>query len=248
MSVNPNETIPSQMRQGNQRQMGQGQYGTEAQMPRYGHHEGEGEWSGSRMGLYSAIAAGSIGALAYMLMSSKGRGIAEESWEHFGERARRSLRGPESSQIEVREIMTDSPAVCTPDTSLKQVTEMMVECDCGAIPVVESRSSRRAVGIITDRDIVVRCLAKGKNPMDATVRDCMTQQVYSVHPDQTVEEVCELMEDKQVRRVIVVDRNNKVRGIVAQADVAMYAPRREAAQVIRRVSQPSSSLVGSWSR
>ncbi|MBX5494819.1 MAG: CBS domain-containing protein [Bryobacteraceae bacterium] len=141
--------------------------------------------------------------------------------------------------------MTQSPAVVTGDTDLKKVAQLMAECDCGAIPVVESKTNRRPIGVITDRDIVIRTIAEGKDPMDCTARDCMTEDVISVRPEATVDQVIEKMENNQVRRVLVVDRNGKCQGIISQGDIARYAPKREAGELVREVSKPSGILARS---
>src|SRR5688500_19096728 len=70
--------------------------------------------------------------------------------------------------MQVREIMTSDPACCTPDTNLQDVACMMIECDCGAIPVVDDLDSGRVIGMITDRDITCRTVAQRKNPLDLT--------------------------------------------------------------------------------
>lgn len=93
---------------------------------------------------------------------------------------------------------------------------LMVEHDCGAIPVVEDERNRKPVGIVTDRDITCRTVAEGKNPLEMTVGDCMTGSCATVSQKDDVEDCCRIMEENQVRRVPVVDDG----GIVAQADIA----------------------------
>lgn len=208
------------------------------------------EGMGSRVGIYSAIAAGSIGALAFLLMNrEKAQEVIEEGVGRFTQRARGLGRetgeGRDTSTIQARDIMTQSPAVVTGDTDLKKVAQLMAECDCGAIPVVESKTNRRPIGVITDRDIVIRTIAEGKDPMDCTARDCMTEDVISVRPEATVDQVIEKMENNQVRRVLVVDRNGKCQGIISQGDIARYAPKREAGELVREVSKPSGILARS---
>src|SRR5688500_10084533 len=134
--------------------------------------------------------------------------------------------------MQVREIMTENPACCTPDTKLTEVARMMMEHDCGAIPVIEKGTSRKLVGIVTDRDIVCRTLAENKNPTKMTAEDCMTDSVITVTPDSSLEDCCERMEESQVRRVPVVDRDGSCCGMVAQADVAMNAPETETGEVV----------------
>lgn len=140
--------------------------------------------------------------------------------------------------MQVKDLMTKNPATARPDMGLQEVARMMVDFDCGAIPVVKDD---KPIGIITDRDITCRTVAEGVNPLDKTVDDVMTHQVFTVTPDTNAHDCLLLMEAKQVRRVVVVDGNdNRVLGIVAQADVARHAPARNAAELVRDISQPAA--------
>ena len=143
--------------------------------------------------------------------------------------------------MEVKDFMTPDPACCTPDTALQRVAEMMVENDCGEIPVVENVASMLPVGVITDRDITCRTVAKGLNPLTMTVSECMTTPCVTVLPDMPLDECCRIMEENQIRRVPVVDASGACRGIVALADIAKHAKRRDAGEVVREVSEPSTS-------
>ena len=139
--------------------------------------------------------------------------------------------------MKVSEIMTKNPACCTPETGLEEVAGLMVEHDCGEIPVVDSKRTMRPVGVVTDRDIVVRCVAEGQNPLEFEAGDVMTAPVVTVTPETTVEEVGTLMARPQLRRVPIVDEAGAVCGIVAQADIAHHATPREVAEVVREVSR-----------
>lgn len=140
----------------------------------------------------------------------------------------------------VKEIMTENPACCTGDTGLRDVAKMMVDHDCGCIPVVDSEDSKMPVGMITDRDICCRVVAEGRNPLDLTAADAMTSTVISVTPETTLEDCLNLMEDSQIRRVAVVDNNGAIGGIVAQADVAMNASDHKTAEVVQEVSRAAA--------
>jgi CBS domain-containing protein len=139
--------------------------------------------------------------------------------------------------MNVSEIMTESPACCTPATGLKEVAQMMVEHDCGCIPVVDSEDTKVPVGMITDRDITCRVVATGKNPLDLTAGDAMTSTVISVTPDTSIEDCCNIMEESQIRRVAVVDETGACCGIIAQADIANNASERKTAEVVQEVSK-----------
>ncbi|HZO91966.1 MAG TPA: CBS domain-containing protein [Chthonomonadaceae bacterium] len=140
--------------------------------------------------------------------------------------------------MNVQDIMTPNPACCTPETSLRDVARLMVEHCCGSVPVVENSSSQKLIGIITDRDIVCRTIANGQNPMTMTVSQCFSQPVVTATPDMSLEDCCKLMEQKQVRRVPVVDANGCCCGIVAQADFAQKAPEHETAELLKELSRP----------
>src|SRR5215210_5475457 len=138
--------------------------------------------------------------------------------------------------MEVKDIMTPDPACCTPDMTLQRVAEMMVENDCGEIPVVENMTNKMPVGVVTDRDIVCRTVAKGLNPLSMAAGDCMTTPCVTVTPEMSLDECCKIMEEKQIRRVPVVDASGACCGIVALADVTKYASEQDAGKVLQEVS------------
>lgn len=137
--------------------------------------------------------------------------------------------------MDVRDLMTADPVCCNADTGLQDVAKMMVDNDCGAIPVIDDG---RPVGIVTDRDIACRAVAEGKNPLEMTAGEIMSSPVEAVTEETSLEDLCELMEDEQIRRVVVVDDEGRVCGIVAQADLAEYAD-DEVAEVVEKISEPT---------
>jgi CBS domain-containing protein len=139
--------------------------------------------------------------------------------------------------MRVRDIMSTDVAFCHPDTSLPAVARMMVDMDCGEIPVVDA--SCVPIGVITDRDIACRAVAKGRDALALTAADCMTSPAVTVAPDATLEQCCELLEENRVRRVPVVDGEGVCCGMVSQADIARHAPKTETAEVVRTLSQPA---------
>ncbi len=141
----------------------------------------------------------------------------------------------------VREIMTSEPVCCTPDTSIADAAKLMADYDCGELPVCESENSDRLVGVITDRDICCRAVAKSKDPDTTTVRECMSSPVVTVVADADVGDCCEVMEQNQVRRVPVVDEDGSCCGIVSQADIARRTGKEAAGEVVREVSKPLES-------
>jgi CBS domain-containing protein len=141
--------------------------------------------------------------------------------------------------MQVREIMTKNPACCTADTNLQKVAMLMVEHDCGETPVVDNKKSMKPIGVITDRDITIRTVAMGKNPLEMTAGDCMSTPCVTVTQEMGVDECCRIMEENKVRRVPVVDAKGSCCGIVAQADIAQHATGQETAEVVKGVSQPA---------
>lgn len=139
-----------------------------------------------------------------------------------------------------RDIMTDSPAVVTPETTARDAARMMEDNDCGSLPVVESRNSMKLQGIVTDRDLALRILGRGQNP-DTPVREAMTKNVASVRPDGDLNEIEYLMSSQQVRRIPVVDEQSRVLGIVAQADLARELSAvgtKDFSRVLEKISEP----------
>ncbi|MEO6050474.1 MAG: CBS domain-containing protein [Pyrinomonadaceae bacterium] len=151
---------------------------------------------------------------------------------------------PESSaksRMKCSEIMTTKLRVATSDMSLSQVAVMMREGDMGAVPVVDDG---KLLGIVTDRDIVVRVVAEGKGA-DTSVSEAMTTELFTVTPDDFAFEAIRLMGDKQVRRIPVVGANGELAGIIAMADVALeMEDEREIAETLEDISSGTSF----WSR
>jgi CBS domain-containing protein len=137
-----------------------------------------------------------------------------------------------------RDLMTDSPAVVTPETSAQDAAKAMQDNDCGSLPVVESRNSMKLVGMVTDRDLALRVLGRGLDG-NAPVREAMTRNVSSVKVDDDLKAVERVMTGQQVRRVPVVDGQDRVVGIVAQADLAReLGTSQEVGRVVEKISQP----------
>jgi len=138
--------------------------------------------------------------------------------------------------MDIRSVMTANPACCTQGTSLQEVARMMADNDCGEIPVVDD--ARQPVGVITDRDIAVRAVATGCDPAKATAGDYMSSPVATVQEQGSLADVCQLMEQNKIRRVVVVDDRGGVTGIVAQADIALAGKKATTAEVVKQVSEP----------
>ena len=121
----------------------------------------------------------------------------------------------------IKDVMTPNPAQCRPEDSLESVAKLMRERDCGVIPVCQGR---KVVGVITDRDITCRAVAAGRIASEVPVSEVMTSPVYCVHEHHDVQAAVDLMEEKQVRRLPVLDEDDDIVGIVAPSDLApMFA-------------------------
>lgn len=142
---------------------------------------------------------------------------------------------------QVKEIMTENPTCCTPETSLQDVAKLMVEHDCGEIPVLNNMKDKKPVGVITDRDICCRTVAQGKNPLEMTAEECMSTPCITVKETDSIDDCCAVLEENQIRRVPVVDENGSCCGIVAQADLAHATKPKDLAGLVKNVSKPSSS-------
>ena len=123
---------------------------------------------------------------------------------------------------------------------------MMVDCNCGEIPVIENEQTMKPIGVVTDRDIACRAVARGKNPLQMTAKDCMSVPIITVTTDISIEDCCNAMKKHQIRRIPVVDQNGACCGMVAQADLAKQAPEEETYSFLKEVSEPTGtpSLVG----
>ena len=149
--------------------------------------------------------------------------------------------GSRAARIRCREIMTSSVTTATREMSLRDVAVLMREGDMGSIPVVEDG---KLVGIVTDRDIVVRSIAEGKDA-SSPVGEAMTTEIFAVSPDDFVFEAIRMMGDKQVRRIPVVDEKGALAGIIAMADIALeMEDEREIAEALEEISSGS----GFWNK
>jgi CBS domain-containing protein len=119
--------------------------------------------------------------------------------------------------MQVSEIMTRGVETIAPDASLQQAAVTMEALDVGSLPVCDGD---RLVGAITDRDIVIRGVAAGLSPIDALVRDCMTEDIAYAYCDEEADEVLDRMKILQIRRLAILDRDKKLAGIVALGDIA----------------------------
>lgn len=139
----------------------------------------------------------------------------------------------------LKSIMTADPACCTPDTPLRDVAQMMAKNDCGGVPIIDGKDTRKPLGMVTDRDITVRMVAEGRETGTAKASDCMTTPVTTIPQGASLADCAKAMEQNQIRRVVVVDDNGAVCGIVAQADIALSGRDRTTGEMVQQVSRPA---------
>ncbi len=138
--------------------------------------------------------------------------------------------------MSVRDIMTLKPVSCPPETKLEDVARLMIEHDFGELPVCEAG---KLIGVVTDRDIMARTLAKGRDPVGVAVRQVMTAKVFTVRASDPIERAISIMERRQVRRLPVVDSRGKLVGIVSQADIAEALPEQKTGELLFEISHPA---------
>lgn len=138
--------------------------------------------------------------------------------------------------MQLRDVMSHEIHDIPPEAPIKQAAEQMRSFDIGALPVCERG---RVVGMITDRDIAVRAVAEGRDPSQSKVGDAMSRELIYCYEDDTVESAAKLMEEKQIRRLPIMDRNHQLCGIVSLGDLATRnRDERLSGEVLERVSEP----------
>lgn len=151
--------------------------------------------------------------------------------------------GPQRGDIamQVREIMSHPVHVTNLTTQSREAAKVMRDEHIGALPVMPVGENDRPLGIVTDRDIVVRAVAENRLPSNAAVSTVMSEGVYSCFEDDSLEEAGRIMAEHQVRRLPVMNRENRMVGIIAMADIARSGAKETEVQVIEGVSQPSDA-------
>lgn len=192
----------------------------------------------------------------------EGRSLYDEGRDYLQGRFGGRRRGASRSRLRCRDIMTRDVTVATRDNSLQEVARMMREEDTGVIPVVERTDASatpaaeteggrkvnnriygngKLVGLITDRDIVIRAIAEGKDPATTRAEEVMTTDIHTAKPNDRVIDAIRKMGDKQVRRIPVVGEQGSLRGIISMADVALETEEdQELADALEEISSGSS--------
>jgi CBS domain-containing protein len=139
--------------------------------------------------------------------------------------------------MQIKDIMTPNPECIEPGATLQQAARRMRELDVGPLPVCDND---RLAGMITDRDITVRAVAEGKDPKTTAVREAMSEDIIFCFEDQDLEEAASLMEEKQIRRLAVLNRDKRLVGILSLGDLAVECgDRAKAGEILQEVSEPA---------
>lgn len=141
--------------------------------------------------------------------------------------------------MKCRDLMTKDPVVCMPSDTVDKVAQVMKSEDVGPVPIVEDSMTKKLLGIVTDRDLALKIVAEGREPRSTKVGDVMTTNPVSCRPDDDIEDALDAMEEHQVRRLPIVDEENRVVGIIAQADVARRLDSDDTADLVEEVSEPT---------
>jgi CBS domain-containing protein len=146
------------------------------------------------------------------------------------------------TNMKCKEIMTEDPVCCLPGDTVDQAAQLMQDEDVGSIPVVADQKTKRLIGIITDRDLAVKVVAPARHIPSVTIEEVMSRKPVTCHADDDLQKTVDAMEEHQVRRIPVVDENNQIIGIIAQADIATRAREPETtAEVVEEISKSATA-------
>lgn len=136
------------------------------------------------------------------------------------------------------DIMTPNPYFCTPTDNVLSVAELMKRENVGSVPVVENDNTQKLIGIITDRDLALKVVGEGLEAKSTQVEAVMTRKIVTCRSDDELQVALDAMSENQLRRIVIVDKVNKVLGIISQADVATRVNQPEkTAEVVKEISQ-----------
>jgi CBS domain-containing protein len=138
------------------------------------------------------------------------------------------------NQTKACDVMTPNPVAVSEKDSIREVAQIMAREDTGVVPVVDGK---KVIGMITDRDIVVRLVAEGKDPANARVNEAMSKNVRAVKEDTLVNEVLRVMSNSQIRRVPVVNSSDELVGIVSIGDIATTNRDGKVGQTLEEISE-----------
>lgn len=140
------------------------------------------------------------------------------------------------------EVMTKNPACCLQDDTVLKAAGLMKSENVGSIPVVENKQTRKLIGIVTDRDLTLKVVAEGRDAASTKVDAVMTHKVVTCRAEDDLQKALDAMAEHQLRRIPVVDNDNKIVGIIAQADVATRVDQPEkTAEMVKEISQANGN-------
>lgn len=139
--------------------------------------------------------------------------------------------------MKMREMMTQNPVCCVPNDSAQRVARIMCDQNVGSIPVVMDQDSRKLVGVITDRDLCCSVVANGLDPKATPIEKFMTLNPVTCREGENVENCERLMQEHQIRRIPIVDADDRVIGIVAQADLALKDKPERVSKTVAEISK-----------
>jgi CBS domain-containing protein len=139
------------------------------------------------------------------------------------------------------EVMTKNPVCCVPDDLVAKAAELMKSGNIGSIPVIENEQTHKLIGIVTDRDLALKIVAERRDVKSTKVEAVMTRKVVTCHAEDDLQKALDAMAEHQLRRIPVVDNENKVVGIISQADVATRVNQPEkTASMVKEISQANT--------
>ncbi|MDX9993670.1 MAG: CBS domain-containing protein [Anaerolineales bacterium] len=139
------------------------------------------------------------------------------------------------------EVMTKEPVCCLPEDTVAKAAQLMQKNNIGSIPVIDNNKTQKLVGIVTDRDLVLKIIAKEQDPKAAKVETVMTRQVITCLAEDDLQKALDAMAEHQLRRIPIVDGSHKILGIIAQADVATRVNQpAKTAEMVKEISQSNA--------
>ena len=140
------------------------------------------------------------------------------------------------------EVMTKNPVCCLPNDMVAKVAQLMKSKDIGPVPIIENEQTKKLVGIVTDRDLALKIVAEGRDAKSTKAEEVMTRKVVTCRGEDDVQKALDAMSEHQLRRIPVVDNDNRVVGIIAQADVATRVDQpAKTAEVVKDISQSNAN-------
>jgi CBS domain-containing protein len=140
------------------------------------------------------------------------------------------------------EVMTKNPVCCLPNDMVAKVAQLMKSKDIGPVPIIENEQTKKIVGIVTDRDLALKIVAEGRDAKSTKAEEVMTRKVVTCRGEDDVQKALDAMSEHQLRRIPVVDNDNRIVGIIAQADVATRVDQpAKTAEVVKDISQSNAN-------